>query len=88
MSSVIACGVSLIHNPAEKMLTAAASTIAVLGILFVTYMYSNFYGTTGALAYGLASLVESVTFLGLPGVDWFHYILAGGNIFLMYGLMK
>jgi len=88
VSSVIAFVLSLIHNPAEKMLTTAASTIAVLGILLVIYMYSNFYGTTGALAYGLASVVESITFLGLPGVDWFHYILAGGNLLLMYGLIK
>lgn len=87
VSSAIAFTFSLIHNPAEKMLTIAASTVAVLGILFVTYMYSNFYGTTGALAYGLASIVESVTFLGLPGVDWFHYILAGGNLLLMHGLI-
>lgn len=88
VSSFIAFVLSLLHNPSEKMLSKAASTIAVLGIIFVTFMYSNFYGTTGALAYGLASVVESVTFLGLPGVDWFHYILAGGNLLLMFGLIK
>lgn len=88
MSSVIAFVLPLIHNPVEKMLTTVASSLAVLGILFVTYMHSNFYGTTGALAYGVASIVESVTFLGLPGVDWFHYILAGGNLLLMHGLIK
>ena len=88
VSSVIAFVVSLIHNPVEDKLTTIASALAVLGILFVTYMSSNFYATTGALAYGLASVVESVTFLGLPGVDWFHYILAGGNLLLMQGLIK
>ena len=51
-------------------------------------MSSNFYATVGGLAYGLASAVESLSFLGLPGVDWFHYILAGGNLLLMYGFIK
>lgn len=51
-------------------------------------MSSNFYATVGGLAYGLASAVESLGFLGLPGVDWFHYILAGGNLLLMYGFIK
>ena len=88
VSSVIAFVLSLIHNPVEKPLTTAASTLAVFGILFVTYMSSNFYATAGALGYGLASIVESITFLGLPGVDWFHYILAGGNLLLMYGLIN
>lgn len=72
----------------EEMLTKIVSTLAVLGIIFVTFMSSNFYATVGGLAYGLASAVESLGFLGLPGVDWFHYILAGGNLLLMYGFIK
>lgn len=72
----------------EKTLTTVVSTLAVFGILFVTFMNSNFHAMAGALAYGVASVVKSVTFLGLPGVDWFHYILAGGNLLLMYGLIK
>lgn len=88
MSSVIGLVISFVHNPVEEMLTKIVSTLAVLGIIFVTFMSSNFYATAGALAYGLASAVESISFLGLPGVDWFHYILAGGNLLLMHGFIK
>lgn len=88
MSSVIALAISLIHSPVKEMLTRIVSTLAVLGIVFVTFMSSNFYATAGALAYGLACVVESISFLGLPGVDWFHYMLAGGNLLLMHGFIK
>ena len=87
MSSAAAFFLSLVHTPLEKKLTIAVSTLAVLGILLVTFMSSNFYATAGALAYGVASAVESIDFLGLPGVDWFHYVLAGANLLLMYGLI-
>ena len=88
VSSVAAFFISLVHTPVEKKLTIAVSSLAVIGILLVTYMNSNLYAFTGALAYGLASAVESIDFLGLPGVDWFHYILAAANLLLMFGLIR
>ena len=88
MSSVAGFSLSLVHSPLKEKLTIVVSTLAVFGILLVTYMSSNIYAAVGALAYGLASAVNSIPFLGLPGVDWFHYILAGANLLLMYGLIR
>lgn len=87
ISSVAAVFLSLVHTPLEEKLTLLVSTLAVFGIIFVTFMSSNFCATAGALAYGLASAVKSIDFLGFPGVDWFHYILAGANFLLMHGLI-
>ena len=87
ISSVAVVFLSLVYTPSEDKLTLLVSTLAVFGILFVTFMRSNFCATAGALAYGLASAVKSIDFLGFPGVDGFHYILAGANFLLMHGLM-
>lgn len=88
VSSVGACLLSLVHTPLKEKLSIVVSSLAVIGILLVTFINSNFSASAGALAYGLASAVKSTNFLGLPGVDWFHYVLAVANLLLMFGLIK
>lgn len=88
MSSVASSLLSVVHTPLKEKLTLIVSTLAVFGILFVTFMSSNVCATVGALTYGIASAVKSFDFLGFPGVDWFHYLLAGANVLLMYGLIR
>ena len=73
----------------ENIVTQAVSSVAVFGIIFVTFMSINFCATTGTLAYGAATAIKPMnSFLGLHGVEWFHYILAIANLLLMYGLIK
>ena len=88
MSSAGACLLSLVHTSLKEKLSIVVSSLAVIGILLVTFFNSNFSAAAGALAYGLASGVKSTNFLGLPGVDWFHYVLAVANLLLMFGLIK
>lgn len=87
VSSITAVVLTLIDKTLKEKLTIAVSGLAVLGIIFATFTSSNFYSFVGALAYGFASAVKDISFASLPGVDWFHYILAGANILLMYGLI-
>ena len=89
VSSVGACFLSSVHTSTtvKEKLSIVVSSLSVIGILLVTFMNSNFSAFAGALAYGLASAVKSIYFLGLPGVDWFHYILVVANLLLMYGLI-
>lgn len=72
----------------EEMLIKIVSILVVLGIIFVIFMSLNFYVIVGGFVYGLVSVVEFFSFFGLFGVDWFYYILVGGNFFLMYGFIK
>ena len=80
---VLAClRISMDHNLAKLV-----STLAVLGIIFVSILEKNFYGIAGTIAYMLAGGMESMdNVLGLRGVDWFHYALAVGNVLFMYGI--
>ncbi|XP_068701623.1 uncharacterized protein [Montipora foliosa] len=87
VSSPVAMFLSIVHKPLEEKLTIIMSTLAVLGILFVASTSLNIYAMAGVLAYGFASAVKPTNFLGFPGIDWFHFILTGGNVLFMYGLI-
>ena len=87
-SGAVAFVLSLLHPPMEKGLAQLVSYLAVLGILLVTLMSSNYSGALGALAFAVAGGVNQLdTCLGLRGVDWFHYILAVANLLFVYGLV-
>ena len=73
----------------QKLITQVVSSLAIFGIILTGFLYLNYYGLSGALVIAVAAGLHDIdSFLGLKGIDWFHYFLCIGNILLMHGLVK
>ncbi|XP_031571184.1 uncharacterized protein LOC116305419 isoform X2 [Actinia tenebrosa] len=78
---------SFVPTSLNKNLSKLVSTFAVVGIIFVSIVDKNMFGICGCIAYIAAGGLEPIDRLfGLRGVDWFHYVLAVGNVFFMCGI--
>lgn len=74
----------------RELTTQAVSGFAMLTIMILSVMHSNWFGLTAAVLYVVAGAVIGAEghLFGLPRVDLLHYVLALANLLFLYALVE
>lgn len=74
----------------QRLAAEGVSSYAVVSILTLSLITSNYEGALGAVCYITAGLIVGTDgyWLGIPRVDVFHYVIAVATISLMQGLRQ